>query len=68
MSGKIQSAQPPESRIARAWRVLVDWDQMINTDPFEIMLRSLEQRVSKLEREIWHSKDWGAQKKGSDNE
>ena len=68
MNGKIQSAQPPESRIARAWRVLLDWDQAINTSPFEIMLGSLEQRVSKLEQEVWHSKDWSALRKGSDNE
>ena len=68
MNGKIQSAQPPESRIARVWRIFLDWDQAINTDPFEIMLRSLEQRVSKPEQEVWYSKDWGAQKKGSDNE
>ena len=68
MNRKIQSAQPPESRIARVWRIFLDWDQAINTNPFEIMLGSLEQRVSKLEQEVWHSKDQSAQRKGSDNE
>jgi hypothetical protein len=65
MNGKIQSSQPPESRMARVWRVFLDWDRAINTSPFEIMLESLEERVSKLEQEVWHSKDRTAQRKGS---
>ena len=51
MNGKIQSSQPPESRMARVWRVFLDWDRAINTSPFEITLERLEERVSKLEQE-----------------
>ena len=50
MNGKIQSSQPPESRMARVWRVFLDWDRAIDTSPFEIMLETLEQRVSKPEK------------------
>jgi succinyl-CoA synthetase beta subunit len=65
MNWKNESAQSPQSRIARMWRVFVDWDQAINTNPLEIMLGSLEQRVSKLEQKVWHSEDRSAQRKGS---
>jgi hypothetical protein len=51
--------------MARVWRVFLDWDRAINTSPFEITLESLEERVSKLEQEVWHSKDRTAQRKGS---
>jgi hypothetical protein len=55
------TANMPSARrkrgIARLWRVILDWDQAINMDPFETMLESLERRVSKLEQNLSHSKD-----------
>jgi hypothetical protein len=58
MTANKPSARPTQG-VARLWRVILDWDQAISTDPIETTLENLERRVSKLELEqkTSHPKD-----------